>query len=732
MALVDPNTRQAKRTPVTLKIKFKSATLEEFIERYAVDVSHGGIFIRTKEPLAVGTSMKFEFQLKDATPLIHGEGTVVWTRENDPARPGVAPGMGVRFDRLGEGSQAVLDRILAQKAKSGSAGASTVDPKVFEQPTRAFNEAPTKVAPSPLVGQLAADARAGRATGQPFGPPAFGSLSPPKSGFQDERTDATPLPNPVPFHSDADEFPDEAFEEATKVRSVEELVAQTAKGNEEAAKAAAAGAQAGGKPVEKPIDKAIVDELAARRAAREKEEAAAAKAEPVKGEAAKVEVAPSAKAEVAKPDTKKDAKAAVKADAKAAKADAKSDAAKEKAAKAEVKPEIDRTAERAARAAERAARREAATTAPAKVLPGKVATPVARADERRSSALPALFVVVLLAGAAAAAYFFWYKPSQETAPEQGTTAASGTAAASGSAVASGTDVATGSGATTGTAAAAITPDAAPVVEAKPVTINAPKGATVEIVGTDQKGAAPFTAKLDPSKTFTARVTAPGQVPQDVEVQGGSEPVTVKLSAMPSVLRVASQPAGASIYIDGQATGKTTPADIKLSASQASASKLKVTMRRQGFDRFEAVIKKAAFQDGGEQLVAEVSGTLKKSTSSGKTGGGKTGGGSTAGGATPGGGATTGTGAGSGATTGTGAGSGATTGTGAGSGATTGTGGTTGGGTTGGGAGSGATTGTGAGSGSATKPPAGTGSGSATKPPAGSGSGSAEPTPDWAK
>ena len=143
---MDPNTRQAKRTPVTLKIKFKSATLEEFIERYAVDVSHGGIFIRTKEPLAVGTTMKFEFQLKDASPLIGGEGTVVWTRENDPARPGVAPGMGVRFDRLADGSQAVLDKILAQKAKTGPKSSSTVDPKVFEQPTRAFgNEAPTKV-----------------------------------------------------------------------------------------------------------------------------------------------------------------------------------------------------------------------------------------------------------------------------------------------------------------------------------------------------------------------------------------------------------------------------------------------------------------------------------------------------------------------------------------------------------------------------------------------------------
>jgi uncharacterized protein (TIGR02266 family) len=87
--LVDPNTRQGKRTPVTLKIKFKSETLEQFIERYAVDVSQGGIFIRTKEPLAVGTQMKFEFQLRDASPLIAGEGTVVWTRENDPSRPAI-------------------------------------------------------------------------------------------------------------------------------------------------------------------------------------------------------------------------------------------------------------------------------------------------------------------------------------------------------------------------------------------------------------------------------------------------------------------------------------------------------------------------------------------------------------------------------------------------------------------------------------------------------------------
>ena len=47
--------RKDTRGPVSLRIKFRSANLDQFIERYGVDVSRGGIFIRTREPLAVGT-----------------------------------------------------------------------------------------------------------------------------------------------------------------------------------------------------------------------------------------------------------------------------------------------------------------------------------------------------------------------------------------------------------------------------------------------------------------------------------------------------------------------------------------------------------------------------------------------------------------------------------------------------------------------------------------------------
>jgi len=110
------------RGPVNLRIKFRSESLQQFIERYGVDVSRGGIFIRTREPLPVGTRLKLDFQLVDTAPLFQGDGTVVWIREHDASRAGVTPGMGVRFDRLSQESQTTLDTILEEKIRLQQSG----------------------------------------------------------------------------------------------------------------------------------------------------------------------------------------------------------------------------------------------------------------------------------------------------------------------------------------------------------------------------------------------------------------------------------------------------------------------------------------------------------------------------------------------------------------------------------------------------------------------------------
>lgn len=111
------DTRREKRAPVSLKVRFKSATVDEFIEQYSVDISAGGLFIKTKSPMPIGTLLKFEFQLKDESRLIHGVGRVVWKRDENEAKGSDVPaGMGIKFIKMDAESRSMVDRIVAQRA----------------------------------------------------------------------------------------------------------------------------------------------------------------------------------------------------------------------------------------------------------------------------------------------------------------------------------------------------------------------------------------------------------------------------------------------------------------------------------------------------------------------------------------------------------------------------------------------------------------------------------------
>ncbi|HET6149874.1 MAG TPA: TIGR02266 family protein, partial [Polyangia bacterium] len=177
------------RVPVNLRIKFRSETIEQFVDRYAVDVSRGGIFIRTREPLAVGTQLRFDFQLQDTTPLMAGEGTVVWIREHDPSRAGVTPGMGVRFDKLTPPSQRVLDRILADKTRRESnvptgggaasatgSGKSGAGPLPVRRPSSTFSALDPAAAGVPAAPQSTVGTNPG--IGGPLNPPVGGTTLP--------------------------------------------------------------------------------------------------------------------------------------------------------------------------------------------------------------------------------------------------------------------------------------------------------------------------------------------------------------------------------------------------------------------------------------------------------------------------------------------------------------------------------------------------------------------------
>jgi molecular chaperone DnaK len=152
--------RSGQRTPTGLLLKLSYGSVNEFVEKFASNVSRGGLFIRTREPRPVGTHLAFELRLAGGETVLKGEGVVRWIQREDPAaHPPSAPGMGVQFSTLDAASREVVERIIS--AKERSAAPPVVAPRPLTTP------APTR-APTPVIPDLAA--RPAGATPPPVAP----------------------------------------------------------------------------------------------------------------------------------------------------------------------------------------------------------------------------------------------------------------------------------------------------------------------------------------------------------------------------------------------------------------------------------------------------------------------------------------------------------------------------------------------------------------------------------
>ena len=118
---------------VSLNVRYKSATVDEFIDNHAMDVSKGGIFIKTSTPFPQGTLLKFEIRLAGDQSVIAGVGRVVWKREPGQAGTGDrAAGMGVKFIKLDDASRAVIDKLAASREDAGSMFTSELENDVTQ------------------------------------------------------------------------------------------------------------------------------------------------------------------------------------------------------------------------------------------------------------------------------------------------------------------------------------------------------------------------------------------------------------------------------------------------------------------------------------------------------------------------------------------------------------------------------------------------------------------------
>ena len=113
MALVELKSRREKRREKRRVINREFASVEEFILEYVSNISRSGAFIRSDEPLPVGTRVALRFTLlMEEIETIEGLGEVVRVV---PMGGRSKSGMGVVFVELTRHSKALLERLLTRR-----------------------------------------------------------------------------------------------------------------------------------------------------------------------------------------------------------------------------------------------------------------------------------------------------------------------------------------------------------------------------------------------------------------------------------------------------------------------------------------------------------------------------------------------------------------------------------------------------------------------------------------
>lgn len=96
---------------VTINKEFES--FDAFIQEYVTNISRSGVFVKSKQPLPIGTRVNLKFTvIMDDIETIEGIGEVVRV-QSDPS------GMGVVFVELSQYSQHLIERLLTAPAGGG-------------------------------------------------------------------------------------------------------------------------------------------------------------------------------------------------------------------------------------------------------------------------------------------------------------------------------------------------------------------------------------------------------------------------------------------------------------------------------------------------------------------------------------------------------------------------------------------------------------------------------------
>ncbi len=111
--------RKDTRLDVTIKVDY--ATKGMFVSNYVTNLSRGGVFIQTDDPLPIQSQINLTFTLPEFNITIKAKGKVTWTYDIKKGTSIIIPGMGIKFtDLTAEHKALIEDYISKLSTQSGT------------------------------------------------------------------------------------------------------------------------------------------------------------------------------------------------------------------------------------------------------------------------------------------------------------------------------------------------------------------------------------------------------------------------------------------------------------------------------------------------------------------------------------------------------------------------------------------------------------------------------------
>jgi uncharacterized protein (TIGR02266 family) len=100
-----------------LNIEIVYSSLENFFYDYAVNISLGGMFIKTDNPLQVGSRINLRFSLPGSKKIIETKGRVMHTVSGKSRTKHAQHGMGIQFQELSERDRDLIESLWKESLK---------------------------------------------------------------------------------------------------------------------------------------------------------------------------------------------------------------------------------------------------------------------------------------------------------------------------------------------------------------------------------------------------------------------------------------------------------------------------------------------------------------------------------------------------------------------------------------------------------------------------------------